>query len=70
MLRTPLLRRINQYLRRTGLSATRFGREAARDPRLVWDLRAGRKLGARLEKRIGEWLDDRDAEREGLQCRH
>lgn len=36
------LHRIERHLRRFNITATRFGREAAGDPRLVFDLRAGR----------------------------
>jgi hypothetical protein len=68
MLRSPLLRRINLYLRRSGTSATRFGREAARDPRLVWDLRAGRLPRPTLERRIAAWLERCEAELEGERC--
>ncbi|WP_084717794.1 hypothetical protein [Sphingomonas sanxanigenens] len=38
-----LLREIERHLRATSTSATRFGREALGDPRLVHDLRAGRE---------------------------
>jgi hypothetical protein len=38
-----LLRLIEQHLRRTGTPATRFGREAVKDPRFVLDLRNGRE---------------------------
>ena len=38
-----LLRAVERFLRETGMSATRFGREAVRDPRLVPDLRQGRQ---------------------------
>ena len=43
-----LLMHVEKYLRRTGMPPTRFGREAARDPRLVNDLRCGRSVGDRL----------------------
>ena len=65
MPQTPLLRRINDHLKRAGTGATRFGREAVRDPNLVSDLRAGRKPGRRLEARIIAWLDAREGERGG-----
>jgi hypothetical protein len=68
MPRTPLLRRIDRFVKRTGVSATRLGREAANDPRIVFDLRAGRKLGAELEERLAAWLDTRQAEKETRQC--
>ncbi len=47
-----LLRRIERHLRTSGTSATRFGREAVRDPRLVHDLRLGREPGAALVARV------------------
>jgi 2,4-dienoyl-CoA reductase-like NADH-dependent reductase (Old Yellow Enzyme family) len=55
-----LLRRIERYLRRSGESATRFGREAVRDPRFVRDLRNGREPGRRLVRRVCDYLDLRE----------
>ena len=52
-----LLRRIETYLRRTGTPPTRFGRDAAHDPRLVGDLRRGRSPGERLTRRVLAYLD-------------
>ena len=52
-----LLRRIERYLRRSGTPATRFGREAVRDPRLVRDMRYGRELGRKMIARISSHLD-------------
>ncbi|MDQ3139722.1 MAG: hypothetical protein M3Q15_03255 [Pseudomonadota bacterium] len=49
--------RIERYLRRTGTPPTRFGREAAHDPRFVFDLRNGREVGAALSARLGAYLD-------------
>ncbi|WP_302477397.1 hypothetical protein [Sphingomonas sp. ID1715] len=40
------------------MSATRFGRTVARDPRLVHDLRRGREPGARLRARITAFIGD------------
>ena len=60
MQREPLLERIDAYVKRTRIPVTRFGREAVRDPNLVFDLRAGRRLGRRLEARITAWLDARE----------
>jgi hypothetical protein len=68
MPRSPLLRWIEYHLKRTGVSATRLGREAANDPRIVFDLRAGRKLGAELEERLAAWLDARQGEKESRRC--
>jgi hypothetical protein len=47
-----LLRVVERYLNATGTSATRFGRDVANDPRLVWDLRKGRTPGASMKARI------------------
>lgn len=55
-----LLTRIERHLRRTGLSATRFGREAAGDPRFVFDLRNGRNVGPKVTARIASFLGDRE----------
>lgn len=52
-----LLRRIERYLRRSGVPPTRFGRAATRDPRFVFDLRNGRQPGAAVIARVGAFLD-------------
>jgi 2,4-dienoyl-CoA reductase-like NADH-dependent reductase (Old Yellow Enzyme family) len=52
-----LLYRIERHLKRTGMRATTFGREAARDPRFVFDLRRGREPRPTLERRINAYLD-------------
>lgn len=52
-----LLLRLERFLRRSRIPATRFGREAARDPRLVFDLRRGRRPGPRMAARIIAYLD-------------
>jgi hypothetical protein len=51
-----ILRKIEQYLRQSGMSATTFGRRVARDPRLVHDLRRGREPGPRLSHRIESFI--------------
>lgn len=52
-----LLHEVETYLRRTATPPSRLGREAARDPRLVFDMRRGRQLrpetAARLRAAIG-----------------
>jgi hypothetical protein len=55
-----LLRRIELYLKRTKTSPARFGRDAAGDPRFVFDLRRGRELRGKTAARIGAWLDGRE----------
>lgn len=47
-----LLNRIDHYLRTTATPITRFGRIAANDPRLVGDIRRGRRIGAEMAARI------------------
>jgi len=66
---TPLVERIDAHLNRTGLSATRLGREAMGDPRIVFDLRAGRKPRVETERRFVAWLSAGMGEGEGLSCR-
>lgn len=51
-----VLRKVERYLRASGMSATAFGRRVARDPRLVHDLRRGREVGARLRARIESFI--------------
>lgn len=45
-------REVEKFLRRTGMPATKFGRLAVNDPRLVGDLRNGREPGSRVTRRI------------------
>lgn len=47
-----LIRRIEKFLRETGMAWTRFGRLAARDPRFVDDLRNGRTPRPATERRV------------------
>lgn len=51
-----LLRQIERFLRRVGMTATKFGRLAARDPRFVADLRSGRIPRARTAARVEEFM--------------
>lgn len=55
-----ILRRVERYLRRSGMAATRFGREAVRDPRFVFDLRKGREPRARTLKRVSAYLSEHE----------
>ncbi len=48
--------KIERFLRRTDMPATRFGRLAAGDPRLVPDLRNGREPRPRMVARIEAFL--------------
>jgi hypothetical protein len=52
-----LIRKIETFLRRTGMPATKFGRLAARDPRFVLDLRNGRSPRTRTERRVEHFMN-------------
>jgi hypothetical protein len=51
-----LYQRINRYLRASGTSATRFGLDSAGDPKLVFDLRRGRKVRRPLRTKLIGYL--------------
>lgn len=53
-----VLPKIQRFLRRSGMPATKFGRLAVNDPRLVRDLRNGREPRARTVARIEAFLAD------------
>jgi hypothetical protein len=52
-----LIRKIEQFLRRHDMPATKFGRLAVRDPRLVLDLRNGREPRSRMEARVEHFMN-------------
>ncbi|WP_298398712.1 hypothetical protein [Sphingobium sp.] len=52
-----LLRTIEQFLHEFGIAPTRFGRDCARDPRLVFDLRRGREPGDRIKRRAEHFMN-------------
>ena len=51
-----LLRKIETFLRETGMPWTKFGRLAAHDPRFVGDLRNGRTPRADTEQRVERFM--------------
>ena len=55
----PLIWHIEKYLRATGMSASLFGRQAAKDPKLVFDLRNGRTPGGSLSRRVSNFMEER-----------
>ena len=63
-----LLRRVERFLRASGLRPTRFGREAVRDPRFVFDLRQGRSPGRAIQRRVEAYLDREEAKLEECRC--
>jgi hypothetical protein len=64
-----LLRRIENYLSKSRTSATRFGLDAARDPKLVIELRRGRIARPRMRSRVEAYLDRAEAALEESRCR-
>ncbi len=52
-----LLREVEKFLRTQEISAARFGREAMRDPRFVFDLRKGREPRHQTVVRVRAYLE-------------
>lgn len=52
-----LLREVEKFLKVSEISAARFGREAMRDPRFVFDLRKGREPGRRTVTKVRAYLE-------------
>lgn len=52
-----LIRQIEQFLRRTGMAWTKFGRLATHDPRFVGDLRNGRVPRGDTKKRVEHFMN-------------
>ena len=48
---------IEQFLREFDMPPARFGRDCARDPRLVFDLRRGRRPGQRVMRRMEHFMN-------------
>lgn len=51
-----LLEQIEAYLKQSGVSPSTFGRMAVGDPRLVADLKAGRRPRQRTQDRLMHFL--------------
>ena len=52
-----LIRKIEEFMRRTKMPPTRFGRLAASDPRFVFDLWKGREPRAATEQRVEHFMN-------------
>lgn len=52
-----LIRRIEKFLRETGMPWTKFGRLAAHDPRFVQDLRNGRVPRPKTASRVEHFMN-------------
>ena len=57
-----LLTRIELHMRRTRISASRFGRDALGDPNLVMDLKDGREPRSATTRKVLEFIAAREAE--------
>lgn len=53
-----LIRKIEVFLRRTGMPATKFGRLATSDPSFVLDLRNGRTPRSVTEARVEHFMNE------------
>ncbi len=51
-------RMVERFLREHPMSATKFGRSAASDPRLVFDMRIGREFGPEMRGRLLAFMQD------------
>ena len=52
-----LIRTIEKFLREHQMPATRFGRLAANDPRLVLDMRMGREPRFAMQRRVEHFMN-------------
>ena len=52
-----LIRKVEKFLRRTGMTASKFGRLAVQDPRFVPDLRRGRMPSSLMERRVEHFMN-------------
>lgn len=50
------IQRVERFLSRYGMAATRFGKCAANDPNFVFDLRNGRKPNPDLIESVDRWM--------------
>jgi hypothetical protein len=53
-----ILRDVEKFLKISNMPATRFGREAMKDPRFVFDLRRGREPRPTTVRRIRAFLEE------------
>ncbi len=52
-----LLREVEKFLKSSNMPAAKFGREAVKDPRFVFDLRNGREPRPRTVERVRAFLE-------------
>lgn len=51
-----LLRDIERHIKTKRVTATRFGIDAVKDPKFVFDLREGRAVRAKTERRVRDYM--------------
>ena len=56
--RVHILRDVEKFLRNSDMPATRFGRQAVRDPRFVFDLRRGREPRPSTIEKVRAFLEE------------
>lgn len=57
----PTLLKVEAFLKKTGMKPWRFGRDAAQDPKLVDQLRAGRELRRDTRDKIESFIAEQEA---------
>lgn len=63
--RQSLAKRVDCFLRISGIAPSRLGRLSAGDPGLVADMRRGRRVGQALARRIEAFMEGWSASRAG-----
>jgi hypothetical protein len=53
---------IEDFMKKTGMSATAFGMKANKEPNLVFQIREGRGCGEEVQKRITDFIEGYDEE--------
>jgi len=57
----PLLGEVEAFLSRTGMTPTAFGAEAVKDPRFVFELRAGRECRRSTRQKVVQFMRQKRA---------
>ena len=66
---SPLVYRVDRFLKDSGMAPTLFGRLAVRDPRFVGDLRNGREPGSRVSRNVEHFMNKwQDQGKESASC--
>jgi ketosteroid isomerase-like protein len=58
-----LRQRIERFLKRTGMTPSRFGREVLNDSHFVSKLREGRRVREKTRIKVKAWLDRHESRR-------